>query len=256
MSNEKIKPPVIADKSLSPKLAWIYESRIRLRFTGSSLRQEFPTFTSKNVVNLFILYESDRWPQDLKAKFSLKDCLFEAVKATKNDNPNKYFYSGYGFGFDSYSLISMPSFDWGKNSIIFGGDMSSSMHPNNKNKNILILGKRQTKGLNNTSPTAEAEHSINVSRPERKFCLSLHYNGSNRFFFVNATKIYQFKVKDSEIRKYLLCLGNISKDFSVDNMKKNGLNGYLYDFSVDYKTIDTSNNIDIHKYLMKKHDIK
>ena len=147
LSNEKIKPPVTVDKSLSPKLPWINESRIRLRFTGSSLRQEFPTFTSRNVVNLFILYESDRWPQDLKAKFSLKDCLFEAAKATKDDNPNKYFYSGYGIGFDSYSLISMPSFDWGKNSIIFGVDMSSSMHPNNKNKNILILGKGQTKRI-------------------------------------------------------------------------------------------------------------
>ena len=53
-----------------------------------------------------------------------------------------------------------------------------------------------------------------------------------------------------------MCLGNISKKFSVDNMKKTGLNGYIYDFSVDYNTIDTSNIIDIHKYLMKKHDIK
>ena len=53
-----------------------------------------------------------------------------------------------------------------------------------------------------------------------------------------------------------MCLGNISKDFSLDNMKKTGLNGNVYDFSVDYNVIDTSNIIDIHKYLMKKHDIK
>ena len=54
--------------------------------------------------------------------------------------------------------------------------MSSSVHANDKNKDILIFGKGQTKGLDNTSLIAEAEYSINFSRSERKFCLSLHYN--------------------------------------------------------------------------------
>ena len=134
--------------------------------------------------------------------------------------------------------------------------MSSSVHANNKNKDILILGKGQTQGLDNTTLTTESEYSINFSRSQRKFCLSLHYNGSNSFLFVNATKIHQFKAKDSEIKRYPLCLGNISKDFSVDNMKKTGLNGYVYDFSVDYNAIAVDDILDIHKYLMKKHDIK
>ena len=73
---------------------------------------------------------------------------------------------------------------------------------------------------------------------------------------VNATKIHHFKAKDSEIKKYPLCLGNISKNSSVDNMKKTGLNGYVYDFGVDFNSVDTSNIINIHKYLMKKHGIK
>ena len=93
--------------------------------------------------------------------------------------------------------------------------MSSSVHANNKNKDILILGKGQTKGLDNISLTAEAEYSINFSRSEREFCLSLHYNGSNSFLFVDATKTHQFKAKNSEIKRYPLCLRNISKDFSV-----------------------------------------
>ena len=75
---------------------------------------------------------------------------------------------------------------------------------------------------------------------------------SNCFLFVNATKIYKFKANDSEIKKYPLCLGNISKDFTAINMKKSGLNGYVYEFSADYNIIDTSNIINIHKYLMKK----
>ena len=78
---------------------------------------------------------------------------------------------------------------------------------------------------------------------------SLHYNGSNSFLYVNGVEIYQLKVKDSEIRPYPLCLGNISKDFTVDNMNKPELHGYVFDFSVDYNTIDI---VDIHKYLMKK----
>ena len=70
--------------------------------------------------------------------------------------------------------------------------------------------------------------------------------------FVNATKIYQIKTKDSEIQNYPLCLRNISGDFSANNMTKTGLSGYVYDFSVDYRAFDISNIINIHKYLMKK----
>ena len=83
----------------------------------------------------------------------------------------------------------------------------------------------------------------------------MYYNGRNSFLFVNATKMYQFKTKDSEIKKYPLCLGNVSKDFTAINMNKTGLNGYFYEFFVDYNIIGTSNIVDIHKYLMKKHNV-
>ena len=73
--------------------------------------------------------------------------------------------------------------------------------------------------------------------------------------FVNGREIIKFKVKDSEITPYELCLRNISKDWSIDNMKKTGLKGYVYDFSVDYDAIAVSDILDIHKYLMKKNDI-
>ena len=94
--------------------------------------------------------------------------------------------------------------------------------------------------------TAEAEYSINFLRPQRKFCLNLHYNGSHIFLFVYATKIYQLKAKTPEIKPYPLSLGNISKHFTAINMKKTGLNGYVYE-CVDYNIIDTSNFISIHK---------
>ena len=80
----------------------------------------------------------------------------------------------------------------------------------------------------------------------------MHYNGANSYLFVNGTEIIKFKAKDSEIVPYSLCLGNISKDWTNDNKKKTEFNRYIYDFSTDYKTIATSDILDIHKYLMKK----
>ena len=73
--------------------------------------------------------------------------------------------------------------------------------------------------------------------------------------FVNRTEIYKFKAKDSAIVASPLCLGNISKDWSVDNMNKPEFNGCAYDFSVDYDATDVDDIKDIHKYLMKKNDI-
>ena len=66
---------------------------------------------------------------------------------------------------------------------------------------------------------------------KKKFRLSLHYNESNSHLFVNGTEIIKFKAKDSEIVASPLCLGNISKDWSIDNMKRTGFTGYVYDFS-------------------------
>ena len=80
-------------------------------------------------------------------------------------------------------------------------------------------------------------------------------NEANSYLFVNGTEIYKFKAKDSEIVATPLCLGNISKDWSVDNMKKTGFNGYLYDFSVDYDAIAADDILDIHEYLIKKNMI-
>ena len=83
----------------------------------------------------------------------------------------------------------------------------------------------------------------------------MHYNGVNSYLFVNGTKIYKFKAKDSQTVSTPLCLGKISKDFSVDNMKKIGLNGYVYNFSVDYDAITVDDMLYIHKYLMENSSI-
>ena len=90
---------------------------------------------------------------------------------------------------------------------------------------------------------------------KKKFCLSLHYNGADSYLFVNGTEIYKFKAKDSEIVASPLCLGNISRDWSTDNMKRTGFTGYVYDFSAGYDDIEVDNINDVHKYLMERNNI-
>ena len=207
----------------------------------------------KNVVNIYIVYELDAAGSNINGP-TLKNCLFGAVTLTKNTDIDKYGYSGYGIGFDRKSSLSFPGGGFGQNVLIFGVDMSSSTHIDNKKKDLLVLGKGPTQGLEHTL-TSEKMYSINFTVTKKKFCLSLHYNVANSYLFVNGTEIYKLKVKDSTIVTSTLCLGNISKVWSVDNMKKTGFNGYVYDFSVDYDVIDVDNIKDIHKYLMKENNI-
>ena len=132
--------------------------------------------------------------------------------------------------------------------------MSSFAHIDNKKKNILVLGEGPTQGLEHTL-TAEKLYSINFTVTNKAFCLNLHYNGANNYLFVNSTNIYKFKAKDSEILEGAIFLGNISKKWSVDNMKRTGFTGYVYNFSADYEAVAVDDIKNVHKYLMKKNDI-
>ena len=132
--------------------------------------------------------------------------------------------------------------------------MSFSPHIDNKKKDVIVLGKGLTQGLEHTL-TAEKMYSINFTVTKKKFCLGLHYNGANNYLFVNGIEIYKFKAKDSKILVGPICLGNISKDWSVDNMKKTGFTGYIYDFSVGYTSIAVDDIKDINKCLMEKNNI-
>ena len=85
--------------------------------------------------------------------------------------------------------------------------------------------------------------------------MNWHYDGVNSYLFVNGTEIIKFKAKDSKIIATPLWLGNIAKEWSVDNMKDTGLNGYVYHFSVDYDAFAVDDIKDIHKYLIKKNNI-
>ena len=98
-------------------------------------------------------------------------------------------------------------------------------------------------------------YSINFTENDTKICLGLHDNGANSYLFVNGAEIYKFKAKNTKIVATPLCLGNISKDLSLDNIKRTRLNGYVHDFSVGYDAIAFDDILNIHKYLMKKNNM-
>ena len=133
--------------------------------------------------------------------------------------------------------------------------MSSSAHSNNKTRSILVLGKDFIQGIDNTKIYAEEMYSPNSTADNKKFCLSLNYNGDRSYLFDNGKEIINFKAKDSEITPYSLFLEGLSKDFVVGYMRASRLTGYVYDFSVDYWAIANDKILDIHKYLMEKNGI-
>ena len=228
-----------------------YGTKKRWKFNKSCLKQSNKlTYDYGRNVNVYIVYELDASSSNVSDS-KLKNCLFGAVILTKNADINKYEYSGYGIRFDRRSSFSFPGGGFGQNVLIFGVDMSSSAHIGNKKKDILVLGKRPTQVLEHTL-TAEKMYSTIFTVANKKFCLSMHYNGANSYFFIYGIESYKFKAKDSEIFVSPICLGNISKDWSVDNMIKTGFTGYVHDFSVEYYPIAVDDIKDIHKYLMKK----
>ena len=171
ISNESIKPPATSNNSLNPTLSY-NDTKIKVQFTGSCLKQPKFTFTYKKVVNIYIVYELDASGSH-SSDPTIKKFLFGAVTLTKNADIEKYKYSGYGIGFDRRSSFSFPNGGFCQNVLIFGADMISSIHIDNKKKHILVLGSGPTQGLESTL-TAEKMYFINFTVTKKKFCLSLH----------------------------------------------------------------------------------
>ena len=189
LNDVKIESIKTNNYSLNPRMDTYDMSKIRIKLDGSFFNRFPPTILHGNIVNIYIVYEITSEYKDINYP-TLENCLFGSVKLTKNADIDKYGYSGYGIGFDSETSFSFGN-EVGKNVIIFGVDMSSSSKIDNRKKDILILGKGPTQGLEHTL-SAEKLYSINFTKKNTKFCLSLHYNGANTYLFVNGTEIINF----------------------------------------------------------------
>ena len=161
LTARKLTNATTTDNSLSPAIKWYKNSNFCLIYKGSCLKQN----NLPNIIISFTAYELDTGSRD----FSLRDCLLGGAKLAKNTDPDKYLYTGYCTGFGSRSEFSLPNGSVGKNVIIFGVDMSSSVHIDNKKKDIFILGKRATEELDDTTLTAEGQYSINFQNQKEKF---------------------------------------------------------------------------------------
>ena len=177
----------------------------------------------------------------------------------KDTNTSHYKYTGYGICFDRKLFFSFGNRSDARNVIILGTDMTFSGSDYTGRNNFYVLGKTFMQRFS----TDGAGHTIsqkgicktNMSKPEKRFVLSLHYNGDNYYLFVNGVQQLKFKSSISHTDN-LSCLGNFSSDWSIKNSTKTGLYGSVHDFAVDYVAINGVKTIyDIHRYLITKHNI-
>ena len=157
-------PQLLSNQPSSPAYN---NARIKILFSGDFIRQDKVIYNHGPIVNIYIVYRLTPFTTSTKGA-ALENCLFGAAKLTKNDDINKYKYSGYGIGFDSRGTFSHPSGGFGKNVIIFGVDVSSSVYANNKTRNILVLGKDFIQGIDDTTIYAEKIYSTNFTVANKK----------------------------------------------------------------------------------------
>ena len=214
-----------------------------------------------NVINIYIVYKLD--PITSKdTTFTIQNALFGAMQITKNADTNKYNYKGYSTCFDESEEFThvrkrgnFSDTTTGRN-VIFGVDMSFSKHENNKANNIYIMGKDYIQKINDTKIYTEKMYYRNFTDPGKKFVLSLHYNDSNSYLYVNGNQELKFKAKTDQLVKEKLCLGNLSDQWTTSEPEKTRLYGKIYDFVVDYEHVaETTKILDMHRYLITKHSI-
>ena len=161
LSDESITPPSAPNNFLNPSLE-CFGTKLRVRFSGSCLKQNAITYSHGKSVNIYIVYEINKADNTISSDPTLENCLFGAVTLTKNVNIDKYGYSGYGTGFDRKGRFSFPGGGYGQNALLFGVDMSFSARIDNKKKDILVLGIGPTQGLEQTL-TTEKMYSVNFT---------------------------------------------------------------------------------------------
>ena len=161
LSNEKICSTTTTSNNKFDTNLIYNKARIKVKFNGDFLEQNTVTYNHGPIVNIYIVY--DLTPNTKDSSITLENGLFGAVKLTKNNDIDECKYSGYDIRFDSRGSFSHPSGGSGKNVIIFGADLSSSAHANNKTRSILVFCINFIQGIDNTTIYAEKMYSTNFT---------------------------------------------------------------------------------------------
>ena len=208
-------PPLIDNGRMSVRLEGAYFKQMRL------LRPN-----NNKIANIYMVYLIDPISNFRNTDYTVQNALFGGVKITKNaTDTSQHKYEGYGICFDEGGTFSKGNISNGKNVLIFGVHENSLVHANNKANNIYVMGDLFVQGINDTTLYAEKIYSQNFTAVNKKFVLSLHYNGSDSYLFVNGKQELKFKAKDDQIVKEILCLENISHDWTAANAEKTGFGG-------------------------------
>ena len=219
---------------------------------------------NKNAINIYIVYKLDPLASTRDKSFTIQNALFGAMQITKDATDNtKNNYKGYDICFDERSEFGHTITEGGRayttdtrNILIFGADMSFSVHGTNRANHIYLMGTGLTQGINGTATYAEKNFYRNFTDFGKKFVLSLHYNGDNSYLFVNGRQELKFKAKTDQLVKEKLCIGNLSDQWTTSESEKTGVYGKIYDFVMDYEQISGVKAIyDMHRYLITKHNI-
>ena len=241
--------------------------RMNVYLSGSHFQQNGASFPNNgNVINIYYVYKLDSLASIRDTSFTLQDALFGSMQITKNaTDSSKNNYKGYGICFDETSQFGHTMTEGGRthitngrNVLVFGADMSFSIHRTNRANHIYVMGDGFTQGIHDTTLYVEKEYFRNFTKPNVKFVLSLHYNGDDSYLFVNGRQELKFKCKTDQLvkEKEKLCIGNLSVQWTTSESEKTGLYGNIYDFVVDYEQILGVKAIyDMHRYLMTKHNI-
>ena len=245
-----------------PRLFNVEETYVYLQ--GSYFQQNNVIIRNNyNIINIYCVYKLDPIASSRDTTFAIQNAFFGAMQITKNSDTSKYDYQGYGICFDEGGQFDHTITEGGfahttntRNILIFGADMSFSVHATNRANHIYIMDKEFVQGINDTTIYAEKSFYRIFTDPGKTFVLSLHYNGNNSYLFVNGRQELKFKTKTDQLVKEKLCIGNLSDQWTTSESEKTGLYGNLYDVLVDYQEIvGITKILDIHKYLIIKHNI-
>ena len=244
----------VATTSLPPL---IDNGRMRVRLEGAYFKQmRLLRPNNDNIVNIYIVHLIDPISNSRNTDYTVQNALFGGVKINKNaTDTSKYRHEGYGICFDEGGTFSKEGINNGRNVLIFGVHENYLVHTNNKANNIYVVGDFVVQGINDTTLYAEKLYSQNFTAANKKFVLSLHYNGDDSYLFVNGKRELKFKANDDQIVKEILCLGNISDDWTAANAQKTGFRVEIYDFAVDYTSTNIGDIYNGHRYLMRYIDI-
>ena len=204
-------------------------NRLGVTFNGNYMKQNKLGYVHGSVVNICIVYSVKNRNID-SPDLTVQNGLFGGIKITKDVNTSQCKYFGYGICFDGKGKFSIGNITNGKNVLIFGVSTSSSIYANNKLNNIYVLGRDIVQRINGTTLNTEKIYQQDFTAPDKKFVLILHYNDDNSYLFVNGAQELKFKSAISYKDRNLLCLGNISSDWSLTNSTRTGLYVNVYDF--------------------------